>query len=72
MGEELDFETAIERLEVTVRKLEGDAVSLEESLALFEEGVRLSRSCALKLEEAELRVQRLGEGHNNSSADKAE
>lgn len=72
MGEELDFETAIERLEVTVRKLEGDAVSLEESLTLFEEGVRLSRLCAQKLEEAELRVQRLGEGQSGSTPDKAE
>lgn len=55
------FESALERLEATVRRLEGGDVPLEESLALFEEGVRLSRQCATRLDEAEQRVSVLME-----------
>ena len=54
---ELPFEAAIARLEVIVKAMEGDAVSLDESLALYEEGVALVRRLNRELEEAEQRVQ---------------
>lgn len=55
--EEMSFEEAIDRLEVIVKTMEGDAVSLDESLSLYEEGVALTRRLTRELDEAEQRVQ---------------
>lgn len=52
-----DFETALKRLEEIVKKLEGGDLSLDSSLELFEEGIRLSRLCHTKLGQAERRVE---------------
>ena len=51
------FETALKKLEEVVRKLEGGELSLDESLKAFEEGVKLSRFLAKKLNEAERKVE---------------
>lgn len=51
------FEDALRRLEQIVNRLESGDISLDESLKIFEEGVRLSRFCSKKLDEAEKRVQ---------------
>ncbi len=56
MAEE-KFEEALSRLEGIVSKLEGGDLDLEESLKLFEEGIRLSHSCSEKLDEAERKVE---------------
>ena len=56
-SEEMPFEAAIARLEVIVKTMEGDSLSLDESLALYEEGVALTRRLNRELEEAEQRVQ---------------
>ena len=62
MSEELTFEETLKQLEDVVDRLErGDSLTLDESLAAFEEGVRLTRLCRKTLEEAELRVRRLVE-----------
>ena len=62
MSEELTFEETLKQLENVVERLEsGDSLTLDESLAAFEEGVRLTRLCRKTLEEAELRVRRLVE-----------
>ncbi len=50
------FEEALEKLEEIVRKMEAGEMTLEESLKSFEEGIRLSRFCAKKLDEADRRV----------------
>ena len=55
--DELSFEEAIARLEVIVKTMEGDAVSLDQSLSLYEEGVALTRRLTRELDEAEQRVQ---------------
>jgi exodeoxyribonuclease VII small subunit len=55
--EELDFETALERLEQIVSELESGTLGLEQSLARFEEAMRLRELCARKLREAETRVE---------------
>jgi exodeoxyribonuclease VII small subunit len=47
----------MERLEEIVQKLEQGDLPLEQSLKLFEEGVKLSRICNKKLEEAERKVE---------------
>ncbi|MBE9536582.1 MAG: exodeoxyribonuclease VII small subunit [Proteobacteria bacterium] len=52
-----NFEKDLKGLEEIVTKLEGDEVSLDEAMALFEEGVKLSRLCAKKLDEAEHKVE---------------
>lgn len=54
---EVKFETALGRLEEIVRKMEDGDLSLEESLKLFEEGVKLSRLCDQKLQAAERRIE---------------
>jgi exodeoxyribonuclease VII small subunit len=56
-----DFEAAIAELETIVKKLEEGDSALEQSLALYERGVQLSRYCHARLEEAERRVEILGE-----------
>ena len=57
--EELKFEAALRRLEEIVQKLEKGDLPLEESLVLYEEGIRLSRHCHSKLEEAEGKIEML-------------
>lgn len=53
------FEAALQKLEQIVQRLEKGELTLEESLALYEEGVRLSRICHAKLEEAEGKIELL-------------
>lgn len=53
----MSFEKALERLEAIVEKLESEELGLDASLALFEEGIGLSRLCQSKLEEVEKRVE---------------
>ncbi|MGB7621731.1 MAG: exodeoxyribonuclease VII small subunit [Terriglobia bacterium] len=52
-----DFESAIKRLEEIVAQLESGDLQLEKSLELFEEGIKLSRFCHTKLDEAERKVE---------------
>jgi exodeoxyribonuclease VII small subunit len=54
---EAKFEDAFQKLEAIVKKLEEGNLTLEESLKAFEEGVRLSRFCSKKLDEAEKKVE---------------
>ena len=56
------FEDCLNKLEKIVSKLEEGEIPLEESLKLFEEGIRLSRVCSHKLDEAEKRVEILLKG----------
>jgi exodeoxyribonuclease VII small subunit len=51
------FEAALKRLEEIVQKLEKGELPLEESLSLYEEGIRLSRLCHAKLQEAEGKIE---------------
>jgi len=53
------FEEALGKLEEIVRRMEAGEMTLEESLKAFEEGIRLSRLCAKKLDEADRRVDLL-------------
>ena len=63
-----DFEGAIAELEAIVRKLEEGDLALEQSLELYERGVRLSRYCHARLEAAERRIEVLTEGGEISPA----
>lgn len=52
-----DFESALKSLEEIVLKLEGGDLTLNQALELFEEGVKVSRFCSSKLEEADRKVE---------------
>lgn len=51
------FEASLEALERIVQQLEGGDLPLEESLELFEQGIRLSRECQERLSQAERRIE---------------
>jgi exodeoxyribonuclease VII small subunit len=57
MSGERNFEAALKELEQIVEQLEAGDLPLEQSLELFEQGVRLSRDCQKRLDEAERRVE---------------
>ena len=52
-----EFEKAFQHLEKIVQRLEGEELPLDESLQLFEEGIRLSRFCHQRLEEVEKKIE---------------
>jgi exodeoxyribonuclease VII small subunit len=53
------FETSLERLESLVNRMESGDATLEQSLAWFEEGMGLIKSCQSQLKHAEQKVQEL-------------
>ncbi|CAN5816870.1 hypothetical protein BH24CHL5_BH24CHL5_13370 [soil metagenome] len=57
----LPFDKALAEFRSVVEKLEAGNLALEDSIALFEQGVLLQRRCEQMLSEAELRFQRLVE-----------
>ncbi|MEZ5539840.1 MAG: exodeoxyribonuclease VII small subunit [Pseudomonadales bacterium] len=57
--EELNLESALEKLELLVESLEKGELSLEESLKVFEDGIKLTRHCQETLSAAEQKVQLL-------------
>ena len=63
-----DFEAAIAELDGIVKRLEEGDLPLEQSLALYERGVQLSRFCHAKLEDAERRIEILTERGELKSA----
>jgi len=55
----MKFEEAMHELEDTVKKLESGETTLDESMELFEKGIKLSRVCQKLLGEAQLKVTKL-------------
>jgi len=51
------FEGSLKRLEEIVAQLEGNTLALEQSLEIFEEGVKLVRFCTGRLDDAERRIE---------------
>ncbi len=60
------FENSLAELEKIVRQLEDGDLSLEESLELFETGIKLSRECRERLTQAERRIEVLSEDANGN------
>jgi len=58
MGE-IKFEKAIQRLEKIVDDLEKGEMDIDKSLKIFEEGIKMSRVCSKKLNEAEAKIEKL-------------
>lgn len=57
--EAVPFEEALQKLEAIVEAMESGDLPLETLLAKFEEGTRLVKLCQAKLEEAEVKIQKL-------------
>jgi exodeoxyribonuclease VII small subunit len=58
---EMSFEESLKELEGTADKLEKGQLSLDESLMLFEKGIKLVRECNSKLKSAQQKVEQLVE-----------
>ena len=56
---ELSFEDKLSRLEEVAELLEQEDLGIQESISLFEEGVKLSKECIITLQKAELRITEL-------------
>lgn len=67
--EKIGFETALEQLQATVKKLESGELSLEQSLKFFEDGVRLTRICQEHLSTAEQKVEILMKANAEGQVD---
>jgi exodeoxyribonuclease VII small subunit len=64
MAKQKSFESSLKELERIVEQLEAGDLPLEQSLELFEQGVRLSRECQRRLDEAEQKVEILLKGND--------
>lgn len=59
MATQKKFEAGLQDLKVIVSKLEEEELSLDQSLALFEKGVTLSKTLSKKIEDAEKRLEKI-------------
>ncbi len=66
MAAEIKFEDALKKLEKIVGDLENGNISLDEALEKYEEGIRLSKVCAKKLEVAKKKVEILLKAEDGS------
>lgn len=64
----LDFEQSMKRLETIVEELEAGELTLEDSIARYEEGIKLSRHLTQVLDESEKRIERLVEKEGQAPA----
>ena len=61
MGKEKDnnFETNLKKLEMIVDKLESGDIGLEESVKLYEEGMKIKKICDKKLKDIEMQIKKI-------------
>ncbi len=59
MTTKITFENSISQLDSIVERMESGELSLDESLKLFEQGVKLTRSCQKTLADAEAKIEKL-------------
>ena len=57
MEEKMSYEQALARLEQIIRAMENDKIPLEDSLKLYEEGVRIVRRLSAELDDAERKIK---------------
>jgi exodeoxyribonuclease VII small subunit len=62
MKDDMRFEEALERLREIVTRLNSGDIPLDETVKLFEEGVKLAELCRRQLEDAKLRIETLSKG----------
>lgn len=67
---QVTFEKAFNRLETILEKLEGENITLEETLELYEEGLTLTKFCYEKLSNAELKIKEITKSLKTNSSGK--
>jgi exodeoxyribonuclease VII small subunit len=72
MDEQLSFEEALNRLEKIVHALQEGGLTLEQAIALFEEGMGLAKTCNERLNAAELKITQLQADFEQESENKDE
>ena len=65
MANTTTFEKSVEQLDAIVERMESGELSLDESLKLFEKGVKLTRECQKTLADAENKIEQLMKEVNN-------
>ncbi|MGN1013049.1 MAG: exodeoxyribonuclease VII small subunit [Clostridia bacterium] len=66
MKEEKTFEESLNELEEIATKLESGNLGLDEAIKEFEKGIKLSKECSEKLDEAEKKINILVQGENGN------
>ena len=61
LSKDFDFEKSVKELEKIASSLENEQITLDESIALFEKGVKLSKECSEYLENAKQKIVTLTE-----------
>ena len=64
-----NFEKDLARLEEISSLLDSENIGLEESIALYEEGIKLSKTCLTTLKKAELKITELKKDMSEISSD---
>ena len=67
----MKFDESLSRLEEIVRNLEKPDIALEDALTLYEEGIRLVKSCSKKLSEIEKKIELLTKDESGKLKTKA-
>lgn len=67
--EKKDFESSLAALEEIVKRMEAGETTLDESIALFEQGIALSNDCAKRLETARRRILTLTDAETEAQND---
>ena len=67
MGQ-IKFEKAMQRLEQIVEDLDKGELDIDKSLEIFEEGIKMSRVCSKKLNEAEAKIEKLTQSQKGELA----
>jgi exodeoxyribonuclease VII small subunit len=63
----LNFESSMERLEDIVRKLEDESIPLEDSIRLYEEGIKIGKKCRNILDQADRKIKQLSKPDSDNS-----
>ena len=61
MSQSQTFEKNLEQLSAVIKKMEQQDVGLEESLKLYEQGIKLTRQCQKIIGDSELKIEKLME-----------
>lgn len=69
LSKDFDFEKSVKELEKIASSLENEQITLDESIALFEKGVKLSKECSEYLENAKQKIVTLTETEEENGND---
>lgn len=67
LSKDFDFEKSVKELEKIASNLDNEQISLDESIALFEQGVKLSKECSEYLENAKQKIVTLTEAEEENN-----